>query len=317
MLWDKNRRKAYEKGICRGDYIFVRGVLTPYVLFIYLKCKSLNKPLIHWIGGNPYKLLSSHNRNGFFLNSIGKLLVLFWENKLHLGHRLHKKSYYLCNGTEIADRHKSQRCSKVVSTTLESKDFRYKEDTCLNSSIIIATLCFIRPEKGIEYLIEAFSFLKIDKCKLIIHGDRSQYPVYQKKLDNLILKLGLEDRVEFTGLIEGCEVMNKIHEADIFVLPSLSEGTPRVLIESQAVSTPLISTSVGGIPDSIENNFNGLLVSPANSTELKNAIEKIYLDSCFRKSLIKNGIKISKTRTLTSFANLINDRFSTMEIKDD
>jgi glycosyltransferase involved in cell wall biosynthesis len=63
--------------------------------------------------------------------------------------------------------------------------------------------------------------------------------------------------------------------ASVFVLPSLSEGSPNVLLEAMAANVPIVATSVGGIPDTIEDGVSGLLTPPRNPAALSSSIARI------------------------------------------
>src|SRR3989339_594901 len=75
---------------------------------------------------------------------------------------------------------------------------------------------------------------------------------------------------------------------DIFVLPSLKEGLPYVILEAGLAGLPVIASNVGGIPEIIENGKEGLLVPPANPEELAKAIKKLIDDKTLRENLAKN-----------------------------
>src|SRR3989344_7277775 len=86
---------------------------------------------------------------------------------------------------------------------------------------------------------------------------------------------------------------------DIFVLPSLKEGLPYVLLEAGLAGMHVIASNVGGIPEIIENGKEGLLVPPANPEELAVAIKKLIEDKTLRENLAKNlNEKIKKEFSL-------------------
>ena len=92
--------------------------------------------------------------------------------------------------------------------------------------------------------------------------------------------LGLVDAVEFAGpKAFGRELFAYYRRADLFVLPSHMEGTPRVLIEAMAFGLPVVATDVGGIPDLIANGRNGRLVAARDPDSMSRAILELARDT--------------------------------------
>ena len=80
---------------------------------------------------------------------------------------------------------------------------------------------------------------------------------------------------------------------DIFVLPSISEGMPICLLEAMASGCPIVASSVGGIPQMIENGKTGILVEPANVDALSNSILHLL-----GNELMRNSISIEENRVV-------------------
>ena len=79
-----------------------------------------------------------------------------------------------------------------------------------------------------------------------------------------------------------------------FVLPSLSEGLPRVLIEAQALGKPVIATRVGGIPELISENENGFLVEPKNSEQLAGKIKRLLENPQLSREMGERGKQFAR-----------------------
>ena len=141
---------------------------------------------------------------------------------------------------------------------------------------IILTVARLHPVKGLQYLIEACDILrKIGlKFNCIIVGDGSE----RRNLASLINLLELNDSVILAGPKTQEEVINYYHKAKIFVLPSLTEGLPVVLIEAMACKVPVIATRICGIPELVEDGVNGFLVPPKDPQKLADAIEILLKD---------------------------------------
>jgi glycosyltransferase involved in cell wall biosynthesis len=129
-------------------------------------------------------------------------------------------------------------------------------------------------DKGLPFLLSALS--DVVRCfpetRLTLVGSGPQ----QAELEAMVRARKLEDHVEFTGRIPHDQVPLLMHEADVFVFPSLSEATPRVVMEAMAMALPVVATHVGGIPEMTEDGVTGRLVQPGSAAELADAIMWIF-----------------------------------------
>jgi glycosyltransferase involved in cell wall biosynthesis len=87
------------------------------------------------------------------------------------------------------------------------------------------------------------------------------------------------------------EIPKYLSASDIFVLPSVSEGLPVVILEALASGIPVVASRVGGIPDILTDGCNALLVEPANVQALAKAILKLLRDDRLRESLREEGFE--------------------------
>lgn len=135
--------------------------------------------------------------------------------------------------------------------------------------------------KGVHFLLEALPDVvsKYPDVKLTIVGSGPKEP----DLNNLADKLELNPHVVFLGRIPHNEIPAVMHDSDLFVFPSLSEATPRAVMEAMAMELPVVATRVGGIPEMIENGCTGLLVDPADSRQLSTAICQALSDPAWAK----------------------------------
>jgi glycosyltransferase involved in cell wall biosynthesis len=213
----------------------------------------------------------------------------------------------LCNGREVGAIYKSPRTTITISSTITDDEIFEREDTCQKGELNILFVGFIRPEKGLEYLLKALSLLKIDKpWKLTIVGSWDGFEHYHRKLQRIAADLKIGDKVCWAGYVSyGREMFQYMRDSDIFVLPTLSEGTPRVLVEARANSLPVVATRVGGIPTSVTDGKDGLLVPAKDPKSLVAAIEHIVKNDELRRTLIRNGIKAARRLTIDNFIDLI------------
>jgi glycosyltransferase involved in cell wall biosynthesis len=112
----------------------------------------------------------------------------------------------------------------------------------------------------------------------------------------------LEAEVELLGARPFTETVGELQEADIFVLPSViaengrRDVTPNVILEAMAMQLPVVSTTVAGIPELVEDGVTGLLVPPGDETALAAAILRLAGDPSLRESLGRNGRRAVEER---------------------
>lgn len=145
------------------------------------------------------------------------------------------------------------------------------------------------PAKGVHILLDAFERAthQISDIRLEIIGD-SDEAEYKAELKNVVAWQKLESRVTFHGWRE--DVLDALDTADIYVLPSFTEGIPRSIVEAMALGKPVISTTVGGIPELLESGELGMIVPPNDSTALSNAMYDMAADKSRRDEYSQRGI---------------------------
>jgi len=299
--------RAYLELCQRVDVVFVRGMI-PFVMIFYLAAWLYGCRVAHWIVGDPISLLGSHKREGRLKDTLG--VVYAWIDRLctRIGRWL-TDGTLLCNGRQLAAAYPSPRTRAVVSSTVRPDDIRPRRDTCNGECVRILLVSYIRPEKGVEYLIEALGRLATKRpWELVILGSSSGYEAYRRRLDELIERLGLAGRIRWVGLVRPGPAMWRYYdESDIFVLPTLSEGTPHVVSDARARSLPVITTSVGGIPTFVRDEVDGILVPPGDADALARAIDRVIEDAPLRRRLIAGALEAARRFTLDNFVEIVWD----------
>jgi len=121
-------------------------------------------------------------------------------------------------------------------------------------------------QKGVKYLLEAKKLMKTG-AELVIVGDGPLRQDLEMKVRD-----GKISNVIFTGARR--DVDEIMPSADVFVLPSISEGFPITILEAMASGLPVVATNVGGISE-VMNEDVGIMVNPSNPRELASALDKI------------------------------------------
>jgi len=133
----------------------------------------------------------------------------------------------------------------------------------------------LRTVKGVEYGIRAFAkaLEQHPNMKLALAGEGDQ----RKELESLSTELRIENNVKFLGA--RIDLPNVLSACDSVIMPSLSEGFPRVAIEAMAASKPIIATRVGGTPEAIIHNQTGILVPSKDIEAMADAIVNVANNS--------------------------------------
>jgi glycosyltransferase involved in cell wall biosynthesis len=157
---------------------------------------------------------------------------------------------------------------------------------------VVGTIAELHPNKGLIYLIEAVSRVAQqypDTISVII-GDGQE----KARFHMLIKEKKLENHVFLAGYIPNASEYMKAFT--LFALSSVKEGMPYVLLEAGAASLPVVATTVGGIPEVIDDMGSGILVQPKNARELSHAIsfmiehpeERRGYGKALREKVLKN-----------------------------
>ena len=161
----------------------------------------------------------------------------------------------------------------------------FKQKYQINSKFILFVGRFSKV-KGIETLIHAFNNIKNElktaDVRLVIMGVDFGY---QDEMFRLIKKLDLSEEIIVIKNPPRDDVISAYGDSEFLVLPSQWELSPLVPLESFAFKKPVISTNSHGIPYTVQNNKNGILVDAKNSVQLSNAIIKLLNNSELREKL--------------------------------
>ena len=172
-------------------------------------------------------------------------------------------------------------------TKLSMRDKKKQDYGFKDTDYLIGTIANFYKTKGIEYLVEAGEKVlhKHKNVKFVLVGEG----VLKKSIECLIEKKKMKDNFVLTGYKNDAIEYLKIF--DIFVLSSIKEGFPWIILEAMAAGKPIVATTVGGIPEMLEDKKEALLVPPANSDKLANSITKIIQDKKMANTLGENAKK--------------------------
>ncbi len=228
------------------------------------------------IRSEPYSRLNSNEK---FMVSFNWLLRFFEEGMLERSSRIIAVSdftrrelmqYYKVKETRIRVIHNGVDVEKFKPTT---DKLRAKEELGLTpEDKAILSVGRLYARKGLFTLIESMAFVarKFKNFKLIIAGKGLSNEM--KKLMSYATKLGVKDKIVFTGYFPDKKLPRLYQAADIFAFSTFYENLPFAVLEALSTGLPVVTTRVGGIPEMINTGKNGFLVEPLNSRELADTI---------------------------------------------
>jgi rhamnosyl/mannosyltransferase len=178
----------------------------------------------------------------------------------------------------------------VVTPGVYSEQFTTEEKQAQNQILFVANLTYAERYKGLEYLLQALPHVreKIPDVTLTVVGGGDDLGYYQ----NLSDKLHLRNFVRFHGSLPHGDTLKHFQQSNVFVLPSLLESCPNVLLEAMAASLPVIGTESTGIVDIIAPGVNGLLFPPKNSHALADALITILTDTKLAQQMGAHGRRL-------------------------
>lgn len=190
--------------------------------------------------------------------------------------------------------------TEMINSQLAIRNYKFKDHYPL-----LATVGRLTPEKGHAYLLEAVKLVKskYPSVLLLVIGDG----ILRNRLETVSIESGIKDNVRFVGLQDNPSDLVK--DADLFVLPSLYEAFGLVLLEAMALRKAVIASKVNGIPEVVIDNETGILVPPAQSTMLAEAIINLAQNKELAEKMGIAGYKrvnelFSREKMVSNFDNL-------------
>ncbi|MYF99730.1 glycosyltransferase family 4 protein [Candidatus Poribacteria bacterium] len=168
------------------------------------------------------------------------------------------------------------------------------------------------PRKGFQFLIRALPQI-IDKVnsqfEIEIIGDGP----YEDTLVELAEELGVNTHINFAGSVKYPDLPQKYREADIFILPSLAEGMPLVVLEAMGTGLPIIASRVEGIDELVEDDLNGALFDPGDVDRLAECIIKLINEGEARIEMGKASVNKLKQNERYNWKNIADAYLSLYE----
>jgi glycosyltransferase involved in cell wall biosynthesis len=243
----------------------------------YFQKKILKIPYIIWGQGSDVYFPNYFTRmtTKLILQNADAILALTEDMQIKIKNIYNTKIYIVPNGIDLE--------------VYNSVTINLKKETDTKNILFVGSLY---PVKGVKYLITAMKKIleEMPDVRLILVGDGKE----RENLVELSKQLSIVKYVRFVGKIPHEKVKNFMQDADVFVLPSLSEGLPNVILEAMACGLPIVASRVGGISNIITNDINGYLVEVEDTDDIANKIILLLNDQALRKKISENNRQIVK-----------------------
>lgn len=259
-------RRTYEKTIkkvaSKTDLFYCR-VPDP---FCWMPAQMTDKPVImHFVGDTAD--VTKHNIHFSWLKKQVLLVGYSFEYKRIL--KSARKSTVYTNGSHLSEKLRKQgiKATPVVSSTITKEDLALEPLRPLsNKPLTIIYVGYLRYAKGIDTLIEVIRRLEDRHFNYQFHivGDGDMYSTLQHLIDDL----KLDNHIYLHGYTDNRDkLLSLLRSSDLFFFPSMSEGSPRVVIEAMSQGCPVLSTPVGSLPRCFEENRE-ILFFPFKDAEI-------------------------------------------------
>lgn len=161
-----------------------------------------------------------------------------------------------------------------------------------HETALIVTAGELGLRKGTDVLVEALAGLPPElRWRAEIAGN-GEVETYRGRAE----AAGIGDRVTFHGWLGEAEVTEMMARADVFVLPSREENQPVAILEALARGLPVVSTTVGAIPEQVDHGRTGLLVPPADAAALRAAFATLVADPALRAEMGREAVRAFEAR---------------------
>lgn len=189
----------------------------------------------------------------------------------------------------------------------------------IDSENVISYIGRVDESKGVDILIRAIPLIsrKIEDFMVVIVGKPSNSR-YRKKVEDLIKKLGLEDRVKLIGYISEGEKISLLDSSKVFVFPTrhAGEAYPLVVDEAYARGVPIIATRIGALPYRVKHMETGILVPPNDPPALANALLTLLTNDNLYEEFRRNIMEVKrKLLTWSEVARKLCSIYSILKVK--
>ena len=231
----------------------------------------------------------------------GSELSRFYREASNRKKKIVKSVYDRCTKIIALSNHWRDEFSEFISSDKIEviENYGIAQDEIFGSDLkdgnTVLFLGFLSERKGCLDIppIAAKVCRKISDVRFVLAGSGNEQDVH--RIMELADEYAVTDCLEFPGWIRGAEKEKLLKQASLFLLPSYAEGMPMSILEAMGYGLPVVSTTVGGIPQLVTNGENGFLLEPGDTDGLADAVTEILSNLQLQTEMGRKSQEIVKT----------------------
>lgn len=287
------------------DVINCRGT-APLAYLLWWFTRRRKVPFIYHFAADPFEVL---DRSPVYRGIYGKFARFAYGIEFSVQKYIMRRNYSFASGASLYERLSeiTPNVEPVITSTLQQEDYHLRQDCCSADLLRLLYVGRLKTGKGLDHLIEAVASLRSQgrnvALELVGDGDLRDFLVETAK------KLNISEHVHLRGFaVMGPQLNEYYNSADIFVMPSLSEGSPKVVLEALGHSLPVIATAVGNIPTMLNQGQRGILVPHRDPNAIAEGVMRLVNDPAFRQVCIRQGYAYAKEHSVEKFIGRMADK---------
>lgn len=291
-------RRAFKSEVSNVDVVNCRNT-APFGTMLFLLSRRTRAAFFYHFTSDPWAILNAGTRYKGIRGLLSRIAyrVAFFAQSMVM-----RRTYSFVNGKHnqtLLTRY-AKNTEAIVSSTLTDDDFKRRDNQTIHTPLRLLYIGYLKHMKGLDYLVEALAKMRANGINAEVHfvGDGPM----ADELKTQSKALNVESYCLFHGFVADAPTLHRhIDDCDIFVFPSLSEGSPRVVLEALARSIPMISTPVGSVPDMLTDRKNTLIVPFRDAAAIADAVARLVEDDKLRSDIARNGYEIARQYTVETF----------------
>ncbi len=290
--------RTFRRHADRLDVINARGT-APLAYVLWWLTRRRGVPFIYHFSSDPFEMIA---RSPKYRGLRGYFAYWAYSGEFAIQKYIMRRNYSFTDGSGVCDRLRryTLKVEPIVHSTLRPEDYYLRDDCCTGPAVRVLYVGYLREGKGLGDLLDAVALLRKQgrpvELELVGEGELRE-PLTRQTRD-----LGLDACVHFRGYMKLGPELNAVYNAaDILALPSLSEGSPRVITEALGHSLPVVATPVGDIAESLDHGRRGVLVPLNDPPALAAGIARLIDEPEFRRQCIQQGYAFAREHGLDRF----------------